>query len=84
MVGPLGPEPSSRDPSQIVVDGSHQPAVGLPIALSPRNEQRGYIICQESPDCPVGPDSTAPPPGRPVYCRDVRDVSRFSTRLRFC
>ena len=44
MGGPLGSEPSSRDLSQVVVDGSHQPAVGLPIALSPRNEQRGHII----------------------------------------
>jgi hypothetical protein len=40
---------------------------------------------QEPPDCPVGPDSTAPPLRRaPVYCHDVRGVSPFSTRLRFC
>ena len=44
MIGTLGPEPSARDSPQIVVDGSHQPAVGLPIALSPRHEQRGYSI----------------------------------------
>jgi hypothetical protein len=44
VIGPLGSEPPSRDPSQIVVDSSYQPAVGLPIALSPCNEQRGYVI----------------------------------------
>ena len=44
MIDALGPESSARDSPQIVVDGSHQPAVGFPIALSPRHEQRGYII----------------------------------------
>ena len=32
----------------------------------------------------MGPDSTAPLLRPARLCHDVRDVSRFSTRLRFC
>jgi hypothetical protein len=49
VIQPFGAQPPARNPTQILVHNSHEPAVCGSIALAPRHEQPRYILVATHP-----------------------------------